>query len=100
MFTATTRLWVTADASRLVGDGDPDAAFLFCIPGQQIPEAEAAKYGLTVTVTPEPESAPSEPEPAAKMTVAPENKMRTPEADKGDEAPRRGPGRPRKTEEA
>lgn len=44
--TATQRLWVTADGDRLVEDGDPDAAVLFCIPGRQIQLADAERYGL------------------------------------------------------
>ena len=47
--TATERLWMTADRSRLVPDKHPEAAFLFCAPGQSIPEAEARKYGLIST---------------------------------------------------
>ena len=44
--TAKERLWLTQDRDRLVGDGDPEARFLFCAPGHRIPAAEARKYGL------------------------------------------------------
>ena len=43
---ATHKLWLTADRSRLVHDGSPEAAFLFCVPGRAIPIEEARKYGL------------------------------------------------------
>ena len=46
MVTITQRLWQTSDKSRLVVDGDPAAAFLFCIPGREIPVGEALRYGL------------------------------------------------------
>ena len=42
----TQKLWQTADKDRLVVDGDPAAAFLFCIPGREIPIADALRYGL------------------------------------------------------
>lgn len=43
---AKQRLWQTADRKRLVPEGDPDAAFLYCIPGRRIPIHEARLYGL------------------------------------------------------
>lgn len=43
---ATERLWLTEDRSELVPDGDPRAAFLFCIPGQRLTDEDAQKYGL------------------------------------------------------
>lgn len=33
----TERLWLTADKSEIVADGDPDAAFLLAVPGRPIP---------------------------------------------------------------
>jgi enoyl-CoA hydratase/carnithine racemase len=42
----TSRLWLTADCDRVVPEGDPDAAFLFAIPGRSVPRAEALRYGL------------------------------------------------------
>lgn len=46
LYTADRRLWLTADQSRVVEDGDPEAAFQLISPGQQMPEARARKYGL------------------------------------------------------
>lgn len=40
------RLCLTEDGERLVPEGDPDARWLFCTPGQKIPRREAEKYGL------------------------------------------------------
>lgn len=44
---ADRRLWLTADRDRVVEEGDPDAAFLFVTPGKTVPDAEAARLGLT-----------------------------------------------------
>ena len=52
MFIADRRLWQTADRSRLVEDGDPEAAFLFCTPGDEVAEEEAKRYGLTKAAPP------------------------------------------------
>ena len=40
------RLWLTADKSRLVEEGDPDAATLFCGPRDGISEADAERFGI------------------------------------------------------
>ena len=48
IYKPTEKLWLTADRSRLVKDGDPEAAFLFCIPGRAIPMQEAKQYGLGI----------------------------------------------------
>jgi hypothetical protein len=45
--TATEELWHTADKSRLVPKGDPEAAHLFCEKGEVIRAEWAAKFGLT-----------------------------------------------------
>ena len=44
--TAEERLWLTADRSELVPDGDERAAFLFSVAGQQILREEAELFGL------------------------------------------------------
>ncbi|MFC3986796.1 hypothetical protein [Streptosporangium jomthongense] len=44
--TATARLCLTEDRDRLVPDTDPDARWLYCVPGQPISRAEAERYGL------------------------------------------------------
>lgn len=43
---AKQRLLLTADKSRLVADGDPDGATLYCTPGTEIPESAAKLFGL------------------------------------------------------
>lgn len=45
MVEATARLCLTED-DRLVPEDDPEARWLYCIPGRMIPRAEAEKYGL------------------------------------------------------
>ena len=47
MHTLTGRTWLTADGTRAVPDGDPDAATLLGIEGDQIPDALAKELGLT-----------------------------------------------------
>lgn len=34
------RLWLTADRTRLVEDGDPEAAFLWAAPGDEVDQRE------------------------------------------------------------
>lgn len=45
---ADRRLWLTADKSKAVEDGDKQAAFLLATPGTEIPGAQVAQLGLTV----------------------------------------------------
>lgn len=45
-WTADRRLWLTSDRSRVVEDGDPEAAFQLIAPGQQMRELDARKFGL------------------------------------------------------
>lgn len=40
------RLWLTADRTRVVEDGNPAARYLYATPGMVIPYAEAERYGL------------------------------------------------------
>jgi hypothetical protein len=56
----------TADRSRLVPDGHPDAAFLAYTPGTEIPEDEARKAGLLPAPGPAPVTAPPGDEPDSK----------------------------------
>ncbi|MCI2421505.1 hypothetical protein MOQ72_29130 [Saccharopolyspora sp. K220] len=71
------KLWLTADRDRLVPDGHPDAAFLYCTPGMQVPRDEAERYGLLGgTPTAEPE-AEADLEPEGKAVQAPPNKARS-----------------------
>lgn len=39
------KLWLTAAKDRLVEDGDPDARFLFCVPGRQVAVSELERLG-------------------------------------------------------
>jgi hypothetical protein len=40
------RLWLNADKSRVVKDGDPEAAFLLASPGKEVPAEDVERYGL------------------------------------------------------
>lgn len=46
MFEADRRLWLNADRTEVVEDGDPAAAFLLASPGTEVSDADAEKYGL------------------------------------------------------
>ncbi|SDZ55201.1 hypothetical protein SAMN05216215_10978 [Saccharopolyspora shandongensis] len=86
------KMWRTADGERLVPDGDPDAAVLYCTPGMQVPRAEAERYRLlgdsddhSAEPDLEQEQEPGadlehepEPEPDGKAAQAPPNKARSP----------------------
>ena len=45
-FTLDRRLWLTADQSRVVEDGDPAAAFLLGSAGKRVTDEVAKRYGL------------------------------------------------------
>lgn len=78
---ASARLCRTED-DRLVPDTDPDARWLFCVPGAAIPRAEAERYGL-LDVEPEPEAEPEEPSgEESKASRPPANKSRSRAGDK------------------
>ena len=42
------RLFVTADRSRAVEEGDPDAAFLLCAPGKPVLRSELERLGVQI----------------------------------------------------
>lgn len=42
------RLWLNADKSRVVEDGDPEAAFLLASKGKELDAATVERYGLGV----------------------------------------------------
>ncbi|PYE86905.1 hypothetical protein [Phyllobacterium leguminum] len=43
---AKERLYLTADKERLVGAGDKRASTLYAVPGDEIPQSAAGKFGL------------------------------------------------------
>ena len=45
MVTINERLWLTADQSRIVKDGDPEAAFLFIAAGNKVRLSEIKRLG-------------------------------------------------------
>jgi hypothetical protein len=46
MYTAHERLYLNADKSKVVKEGDPDARFLLVAEGGEITDDEAREYGL------------------------------------------------------
>jgi hypothetical protein len=89
------RLFRTADGKRLVGDGHPDAAFLFCTPSMEVDAAEFDRFELDVEgdVEAKPvseEKAESPPEDKA-VKAPPEDKGAhfPPETTREEKAPRR-----------
>src|SRR3990167_620944 len=92
--TAEQKLWLTAGRDELVADGDRRAAFLFCVPGDEISREEAERYGLLAPAPPEPsvvtgpvaiEVGPppeASEEPVEKQAAKPANKRRKRGSDK------------------
>ena len=60
---AKERLALTEDGARLVLEEDPEARWLYAIPGQEIPMAAAEKFGLLAK--PKQAEEPKQAEPAA-----------------------------------
>ena len=44
------RLWETRDGKRLVPDGHPDAALLFCAPGHEVAQADFEAFELDESI--------------------------------------------------
>jgi hypothetical protein len=98
---ADKRYYTTADRSRLVEEGDPDAAYLLAAEGAQLSSADIERYGIGKKSMPEPEPVvvhsiaadpPKDEEPApaeddapqAKaVSAAPENKAQKRQAVEG-----------------
>lgn len=74
---ADRRLWLTADRGRLVPDGHPEAAFLFCTVGTAVPAEEARRFGLM---------------DEAKAAAPPDNKAEAPPPNKAARPYRRRNG--------
>ena len=62
----TQRLYHTADKSKVVAEGDPNAAFLYAVPGDEIPETAVELYGLVDGGLPEKKASKAEKAAAAK----------------------------------
>ena len=69
----TQRLYLTADRESVVGEGDASAATLYAVPGDEIPDSAAEKFGLVDGALP------------AKGGKAPANKGGKAPANKGAE---------------
>jgi len=65
------RLYLVEDKSRVVEAGDPDARWLLCPAGGEVPRADAERYGLFDEPTPEAEPV------EEKAAPTPANKART-----------------------
>ena len=87
-FLATTRLWLNAERTELVPEGDEDCAFLFANEGETIVRADAEKYGLIKAEKVAPVETVEEPaikqaeKPAEKQAPKPKDKQRKPKANK------------------
>lgn len=90
---ASERLYKTADGKRLVPEGHPDAAFLFCTPGREVPKEAFEGYELDASLTgaaaedegqPEPSPFPGNGESEAEAEGEPE-----PEETEKKEKPKR-----------
>ena len=79
LWTSAERLWLTADRTRVVPDGHPEARFQLVAPGHSIPMTQARELGLVKPTSAVPQG---EPEPAPPAEETPE-----PEAPKAEEPP-------------
>lgn len=86
MYRSDTRLYVNKDKSKLVPENSPEAAFVLCGEGGEIPLEVAAKYGLkpaTVEPAVAPRSAsPEDSAPSGEAAPDAENKAKRPQSDK------------------
>ena len=73
---ADRRLYLTADRSQVVEDGDARAAFLFVTPGKEISDADAERYGLNKPAARKPAEAKEQAAPANKARKATANKRK------------------------
>lgn len=69
-------IWLTADKSLIVPEGDPRAAFLLVAAGGQIPIEEAERYGLAGDLTAPPEDEKAKAAQPNKARPAPDNKSK------------------------
>lgn len=76
------RMYLTEDRERAVPEGDPDARFLLCVPGSDMLRADAIRYGLLESPTPEQESELQAPQGEPKRRTPAANKARTRPSDK------------------
>ena len=60
------RLFLTADREKVVPEGDPEAAFLFATPGDEVSEEDAKRYGIKPSKANKVEKAEAGPEKAEK----------------------------------
>jgi hypothetical protein len=72
MIVSTLTLWETDDRSRLVPDLHPDSRFLFCVPGDELDGARAARY--TEYITPKAEAKAVETPAETKQVTAKQTK--------------------------
>jgi pyruvate/2-oxoglutarate dehydrogenase complex dihydrolipoamide acyltransferase (E2) component len=66
-YVADSKMWLNADRTKVLEDGDPDAAHLFATPGKRISVEDAELYGLTNL---EREENPKEVKPGENKMVA------------------------------
>ena len=86
IWVADRRLWLTADKSEAVEDGDPKSAFLLIAPGQSMSRAWAQELGVIPQAKVESESdeeVKEAPKPDDKEKAKTEDKQRTKPATKG-----------------
>lgn len=70
----TQRLYLTADREKVVGEGDASAATLYAVPGDEIPDSAAEKFGLVDGALPAKGGPKKDNAPANKGGKAPANK--------------------------
>lgn len=71
---AAEKLFLTADRSEVVAEGDDRAAFLYCVPGDEIPADAAELLGLVDGALPKGKAAKEKAAGATKPKAAAETK--------------------------
>lgn len=78
---ASKTLYLNADRSKVVNEGDKDAQFLLVREGQELADSEAEKYGVSGKKSesaPAKESAAASPAPGNREEALPNIRTRTP----------------------
>jgi len=80
---ATQRLYLTWDRAKVVPESNPDGRFLFCKPGDEVPDEQARKYGLLQQKAPAPPPAapPTSPQADPKKAAAEPRRAQMPGED-------------------
>lgn len=81
---ARERLFITADKTRLVREGDPKGAFLYAAPGDEIPDSAAEMFGVVDGMAPSRHASRAPQDEGGKRRKGGEDKSRKDGSDKNN----------------